>query len=58
MTLTDDQIFRGAVIALNSLRETAVDHPNYGSYRAAAVAWVNEAQDRLSAPPTIKGSNT
>ena len=47
-TLTDDQIFRRAVIALSDLRETAQDHPKYGAYRAAALAWVNEAQDRLT----------
>jgi hypothetical protein len=46
--LSDDQISRGAVIALSDLRRHTPDQALYGAYRAAAVAWVNEAQERLS----------
>lgn len=46
--LSDDIIFRGAVVALSELRCMASDHPLYGAYRAAARAWVNEAQARLT----------
>lgn len=45
--MSDDQIFERAVIALQNLRKTPEDHPKYGAYRAAAIAWVNEAQVRL-----------
>lgn len=45
--LSDDIIFRGAVIALQDLRRFKPDHPLYGDYRETARQWVNEAQARL-----------
>jgi hypothetical protein len=46
-SLTDDLVFRGAIVALRKLRATEPGDTLYGAHCAAANAWVNEAHERL-----------
>lgn len=45
--LSDDIIFRGAILALEELRRVPADPSLYDLYRKSALQWVNEAQARL-----------